>query len=502
MSLSCDSKRKAAVIIGGGVAGTSCAIHLNALSPTTNITLIDPKPSLKLCHALTHLSHSTLDTTICEEEAQKWCDAHNITFLKAHAVKLTASDVILDNGNRVSFNSCCIASGARPFLPPALKDSRFSDCVLTLRDTDSVHRLRERLGKARRIIVVGAGGIGMEVVHEIVDCEVIWVVKGTHIGGLFFDEQVADFVHRRHTLPSEKNRTSTRDIFERHEANQDEKGSLNPNIASPAAAAVGPNWLGSKEKAILLDKQGKATESHMESLDRQLHGASGVTSSVRTVTRCEVISLHADKSAQWRMIAELSDGGTIGCDIVIVGTGVVPNTEWMRGSGAHLEEDGGLRVFPDEMHTTLESVFAAGDCTHVVENPTTDWVQMRTWGQALAGGRSAAANMACHMGLSEVGSGLEFEVFAHSTRFFGLRVVLLGRWKAQGLSDGFKILERFNNEQFIRVVLYKGRVRGTVLIGDVDNAEIFENLIVGQMDVSWMEDALVDENVELENYFD
>lgn len=63
-------------------------------------------------------------------------------------------------------------------------------------------------------------------------------------------------------------------------------------------------------------------------------------------------------------------------------------------------------------------------------------------------------------------------------------------------------MELQGDKYFVRVVLQTGIVRGAVLVGDVNDAEVSENLIVGRINVGWMADSLIDENVDLENYFD
>jgi len=65
---------------------------------------------------------------------------------------------------------------------------------LTLRDTQSALELSERLKGARRIAIVGNGGIALELVHEIRTCEIIWAVRDSHIGNSFFDNDAAEFL--------------------------------------------------------------------------------------------------------------------------------------------------------------------------------------------------------------------------------------------------------------------------------------------------------------------
>lgn len=518
-----SERKKVAVIVGGGVAGTSCALHLHSLAPSTQILLIDPKPSLKLCRVLSPVTSTIQETEISEEDAESWCKHHNITFLRSRGIALSHSHVTVEDGSHIQFDTCCLASGARPFIPPALRNSKFAHCVLPLRDTYSIDCLRKSLSSARRVLVVGAGGIGMEVVHEISGCELVWVVKGTHIGGLFFDERVASFIQSYQHLAnmamnSAQSELSPEFMSDNVCANVKSENEAN-KPESMAASAVGPNWMGQRERATLFDtngepiisddtekaRRGGRLEANANNRTDKDSSIGGGHTSVRVLAQCEVVELQSDKNGNWAVNAKLSNGTTIGCDLIIVGTGVSPNVEWTHGSGLVHGDDGGISVRPNEMKTNIgPSLFAAGDCTHVLEDLQSDWVQIRTWGQALAGGRAAANGMATCLGIAveNIGMGLEFDVFAHSTRFFGQRIVLLGRWKAQGLPNGFTVLEGNRETSFVQVVLHSGRVRGVVLVGDVDNAEVFENLIVGQMDVAWMGEDLVDESVDLENYFD
>ena len=61
----------------------------------------------------------------------------------------------------------------------------------------------------------------------------------------------------------------------------------------------------------------------------------------------------------------LSDGTTVDADVVVVGVGVVPNTEWLDGSG--LTVDNG--VVCDETCLAAPGVVAAGDVARVAEPP-------------------------------------------------------------------------------------------------------------------------------------
>ena len=55
----------------------------------------------------------------------------------------------------------------------------------------------------------------------------------------------------------------------------------------------------------------------------------------------------------------LSDGGEVGCGAAVVGIGVIPNVEWLAGSG--VETDRGAVVCDRYLRTSLPDVYAVGD---------------------------------------------------------------------------------------------------------------------------------------------
>lgn len=185
---------------------------------------------------------------------------------------------------------------------------------------------------------------------------------------------------------------------------------------------------------------------------------------------------------------------------------------------------------------TCPGVFAAGDAAaaawvveeaHNPHNPHNPrhhphhWFPMRLWGQARAAGLVAARGMTG--AAEEDAAGFAFELFTHATRFFGLRVVLLGRYNAQGLEgepeadirsyvrevpppgDGEGGGLSADTAHFARVVLLRGRMVGAALIGEEavgTLAETFENLILDGIDVGEIGAGLLDPDAEIDDFFD
>ncbi|XP_013928623.1 PREDICTED: pyridine nucleotide-disulfide oxidoreductase domain-containing protein 1 [Thamnophis sirtalis] len=155
------------------------------------------------------------------------------------------------------------------------------------------------------------------------------------------------------------------------------------------------------------------------------------------------------------------------------------------------------------MRTSLPNVYAAGDICTTSWEPSPVWQQMRLWTQARQMGWYAAKCMAADSLGEPLETDFSFELFAHSTKFFNYKVVLLGKYNAQGLGLDHELMLRCTKgQEYIKVVMQNGRMLGAVLIGETDLEETFENLILNQMDLSRYGKDLLDPNIDIEDYFD
>ena len=114
-----------------------------------------------------------------------------------------------------------------------------------------------------------------------------------------------------------------------------------------------------------------------------LHAAQGV--SLRTgVPVARIKGNGAVKSVQ------LADGTELGADLVVIGVGVIPNTELAETAGAASSD--GL-VVDEHCRTTLEHVYAAGDVTNHYNPILERRVRLESWQNAQNQAIAAAHNM-------------------------------------------------------------------------------------------------------------
>src|SRR3990172_110259 len=87
----------------------------------------------------------------------------------------------------------------------------------------------------------------------------------------------------------------------------------------------------------------------------------------------------------------LSDGTEQRVDMVVLGTGVRPNVDFLAGSGLQIQR--GILV-NERMETNLPDVYAAGDCAESFDLLSGERVVHAIWPTAVEQGRVAGANMA------------------------------------------------------------------------------------------------------------
>lgn len=86
---------------------------------------------------------------------------------------------------------------------------------------------------------------------------------------------------------------------------------------------------------------------------------------------------------------ELSDGTSIAADVVVVGIGVVPNTEWLEGSGLAIDNG----VVCDETLLAAPGITAAGDVARWPNRRFGETMRVEHWDNAIEQGIAAARRL-------------------------------------------------------------------------------------------------------------
>lgn len=192
------------VIVGAGQAGAQVAFSLRQDGFEGEIEIIGEEPHLP--YQRPPLSKSVLLGKMSPERlhlrpAQWYASNHVKLHLsrKVSAIDPSRRHVRLDDASRIEFDHLVIATGARPRSLP-IPGANFSG-VFSLRDLADVARLKPRLEPSAKIVIVGAGYIGLEAAAALRerDLSVTVVEQADHVLARVASPPVSLFFAQEHS---------------------------------------------------------------------------------------------------------------------------------------------------------------------------------------------------------------------------------------------------------------------------------------------------------------
>ena len=201
------------------------------------------------------------------------------------------------------------------------------------------------------------------------------------------------------------------------------------------------------------------------------------------VLRCGVQVAAIDGDGTSVTGVRLGDGEVVPSDVVVVGVGVAPATEWLASSGLTL---GDGVVCDATLWTGVDGVYAAGDCArwhNRLFDPHDDAVmRVEHWTNAAEQGAAAASNL-LRAARGEEAVPYEAVPFFWSDQFDS-RIQFLGR--AHG-GDEVRVIAGDTNGAFAAMYGWEGRLRGVLGVSMPKVVMPFRRLLAAR--ASW-DDAL------------
>ncbi len=153
------------VIVGNGIAATGCIEGIRSINEEGEITVISKEPYPAYGRPL--ISYFMEDKVKLENISYRDADYYDKKKCKvlygceATAVDTNAKTVTLNNGEKLSYDELCIASGSSPFIPayPGLESVRN---VYTFTTIDEAKMLKEAVTKDKNVLILGSGLIGLK----------------------------------------------------------------------------------------------------------------------------------------------------------------------------------------------------------------------------------------------------------------------------------------------------------------------------------------------------
>lgn len=484
------TKKLTIVVVGGGIAGITCIeslfLEIEQNSSIAHIVLVSESHLVKRVTNLQakgrHLESFDISQIEAEQLASEVPESVKFSVIVGSVRNINHIDQTISYQQQdhqyalLKYDVLCLCHGSRPkSLSYLHRTQEIDERILVLRDIDSFQRLKERLASCKHLALVGNGGISLELIEKVSNCEKTWIVRDKSIGAAYFDPGAAKFL-----LDSLSNSKSG----EVHRHNARHMHTSAPlKIQNVFGPSLGPDWY-----------------------QDSLAGCSDLDSSPKILYDDEVtnISYNSDEGCPLRV--ETLKSNHFNCDLIIAAIGVEPNKIDVTGGSLETNSTGAI-IIDEEMRTSLKAIYAAGDVVSC-ERWTGEelWFQMPLWTQARQMGQYMAKCLIGHISNQDLAIYFNFECFTHCTRFLGQRVILLGRYNAQGLSlekDGYEVLIRVNQgKDYVKIILRDGRIIGAVLVGESGLEETIENLIYDKIDISAIKNQLLDDTVDIEDYFD
>jgi len=157
------------VIIGNSAAGTQAAETIRKYDSAGNIVIISDEPhaAYSRCLLPDYLAGERSEKTILFKSANFYGRNNVATMFGKKAVDIDSENqkVYLGDGHTVSYDKLLIATGSSAFVPP-IKGIDESG-IFNLRNLDDAVGIKEAAKKARRVVVVGGGFVGLEAAYSL-----------------------------------------------------------------------------------------------------------------------------------------------------------------------------------------------------------------------------------------------------------------------------------------------------------------------------------------------
>lgn len=386
------------VIIGNSAAAIGGVEGIRSRDKTGGITLVSDESHFTYSRPLiSYLLEGKTDRERMLYRGRDFYEKNGVTaLLGRRAERLEDHAVVLDSGERLPFDRLLVATGSSPIVPPVpgLTD------YYTFMTLDEALRLEAALTKESRVLIVGAGLIGLKCLEGI----------AARVGEVTVADRAPQIL---------------------------------PSVLDAEAAA--------------------RMQAHIESAS----GAKFLLGD--SLARVEGHTAH------------LESGREAEFDILVLAVGVRPNTAFVREAGGEVRR--GI-VAGDGGRTSLADVYAAGDCRESRDVTTGQERVLALLPNAYMQGHSAGVNMA---GGSEV---FDKAIAMNALGLFGLHAITAGSYIGTPR-------EHVDANQYKKLFVQDGRLKGYILLGDVERAGIYTALIREQTPLSQVDFDLIFEKPQL-----
>jgi 3-phenylpropionate/trans-cinnamate dioxygenase ferredoxin reductase subunit len=341
------------IVIGAGHAGVECAFALRQAGVPQDILLIGDEPHLP--YERPPLSKAMLSDMLDIERVQlkpmAAFDKARITLRRGDRVTQldpASRTVHRASGEALHYSDCILATGGRARLLPGMATTQ----VHAIRTLDDALRLRPELIRGRRMVVIGAGYLGLEIASTAakLGLQVIVLENGRLMGG-----KVSPYTEARFAA-----------------LHRDAGVALYTGVSVTRCEGGPGDWRVTLEgDAMTDDAVQNASVKNVSEHDDSVHDVPPLNGAQRKATQRDGAQFHAD--------------------LLLVSIGAAPNTELAEAAGILCRD--GIEV--DALcQTSAHGVFAIGDCANAHSHHGQRRCRIESVQNALFQARTVAAQLA------------------------------------------------------------------------------------------------------------
>jgi NADPH-dependent 2,4-dienoyl-CoA reductase/sulfur reductase-like enzyme len=189
-------KKTDVLVIGGSAAGMVVSLTGKSAYPEKSFTMIKKQKDVMVPCGIPYI-FGTLDSSQLNiMPVDNMMDKAGVTSLVGEVVAIdkAAKSVRLADGEIIEYEKLVLSTGSTPVIPRWLKGGDKKNVYTVPKDRIYLDEMKEKLAGCRRVVVIGAGFIGVEFSDEFAKHghEVVLVEKLSHILALAFDPELSE----------------------------------------------------------------------------------------------------------------------------------------------------------------------------------------------------------------------------------------------------------------------------------------------------------------------
>jgi NADH oxidase (H2O2-forming) len=156
------------LVIGGSAAGIAAATTVKSNNPEKSVTIIRKNKDVLVPCGIPYI-FGTLGTSDKDVVPDANLINAGIDIIIGEAVSLNQADkvCVTSDGQNIYFDKLLIATGSLPLVPKWLKGAELDNVFTVPKDKQYIDMMLGKLKDAKKVVVIGAGFIGVEISDEI-----------------------------------------------------------------------------------------------------------------------------------------------------------------------------------------------------------------------------------------------------------------------------------------------------------------------------------------------